>query len=66
MAANHQGDSAVDLARRLHSTGVLVHAVGIGSHDEPPDVGIVRVDRPGSVSADGMLSEAALFWTKSS
>ncbi len=50
------GRSAVDFAKQLEFGGAVVHAVGMGSEDEPPDVGIVNVVRPDSVAADGKLS----------
>jgi uncharacterized membrane protein len=49
------GDSPLDLADRLQSLGVRVHAVGMGSEDEPTDVGIVNVVRPENVASDGQL-----------
>ncbi len=53
---DNTGPSPVDVAQQLESAGVRLHAVGMGSEDEPPDVGIVNVVRPDSVAADGTLA----------
>lgn len=53
---NNLGPSAVDLAKQIQTTGTSIHAVGFGSPDEPPDVGIVDVVRPESVASDGKLA----------
>ncbi|TWU07742.1 VWA domain-containing protein [Stieleria varia] len=50
------GASAVDLARQVGLTGTTVHAIGMGSPDEPPDVSLVDVIRPESVAAEGRLA----------
>ena len=50
------GESAVDLAKRLGSQSMTIHSVGMGSQDEPADVGIVNIVRPESVASDGRLS----------
>ncbi len=50
------GPSPVDVAEQLDSTGIRVHAVGIGSEDEPADIGIMNVIRPDSVASDGNLA----------
>ncbi len=50
------GGSAVDVAEQLRSAGVEVHAIGMGSEDEPADVGILNIERPDSVASDGQLS----------
>lgn len=50
------GASPVDVAEQLDATGIRVHAVGIGSEDEPADIGIVSVIRPDSVASDGNLA----------
>ncbi len=50
------GASPVDVAEQLESAGVRVHAVGMGSEDEPADIGILNVIRPDSVAADGQLA----------
>ncbi|WP_218934004.1 VWA domain-containing protein [Rubripirellula lacrimiformis] len=52
---SNEGPSATDLATSLHSAGIEVHTIGIGSPDEPDDVMIVRVERPDTVAADGTL-----------
>ena len=53
---DNAGDSAVDLAKQLNSHSMIVHAVGMGSAEEPRDVGIVNVVRPDSVASDGVLA----------
>ncbi len=50
------GRSPMDAAERLNASGIEVHAIGIGSRDEPVDVGIVDVIRPESVASDGQLA----------
>ena len=50
------GESPVDVAEQLDSIGVRVYAVGIGSEDEPADIGILNVIRPDSVASDGSLA----------
>ncbi len=50
------GPSPVDVAEKLDATGIRVHAIGIGSEDEPADIGIVNVIRPDSVASDGNLA----------
>ncbi len=48
--------AAMDVAARLKSTGIEVFALGIGSTDETPDLGINTVDAPETVAADGRLA----------
>ncbi|MEO1527579.1 MAG: hypothetical protein AAFX06_19290 [Planctomycetota bacterium] len=48
--------SATSLAKRLASGGTEVHALGLGSSSEPPDVGIVEAIRPETVAAEGKLA----------
>ncbi|EMI21525.1 membrane protein containing DUF1355 [Rhodopirellula maiorica SM1] len=50
------GPSPVDAARRIASSATQVMTLGMGSEDEPVDVGIAQVIRPDSVAADGRLS----------
>ncbi len=50
------GVSPVDVAEQLESAGIRVHAVGMGSKDEPVDFGIVNVIRPDNVASDGNLA----------
>jgi len=50
------GDSAVDVASQLGLAGIVVHTLAMGSTDEPPDVGILQVDHPDNVAADGKLA----------
>ena len=45
-----------ELAERLESTGIAVHSFGLGSEDEPNDLGIVNVIRPENVASDGRLA----------
>ena len=49
------GRSATDAARR-GGEGTAVHAVGIGSDQEPQDLGVLGVTYPESVAADGRLT----------
>ena len=44
------------LAKRLATAGTTVNAIGMGSVEETPDVGIVEVIRPETVSAQGKLA----------
>jgi uncharacterized membrane protein len=53
---DNAGASPDDVADQLHSAGVRVHAIGMGSEDEPADVGIVDVNRPDNVASDGRLA----------
>ncbi len=53
---DNAGKAPLDLAERLEATGVAVHAFGIGSEDEPTDIGIVNIIRPENVSSDGRLA----------
>ncbi len=55
------GKSPVDVAEQLAAAGVGVHAIGMGSEDEPADVGIVSIERPDSVAADGQLAGNVLL-----
>ncbi|WP_372720419.1 glutamine amidotransferase [Novipirellula sp.] len=50
------GPSPVDAARRIGSSATQVMTLGMGSEDEPVDVGVSQVIRPDSVAADGRLS----------
>lgn len=50
-----QTDSA-EIAERLAQTGWQVHTVGMGSLEEPPDIGVVDVDVPQRVADDGRLA----------
>lgn len=49
------GGPAIEAAARLGGSDSRVHAVGMGSDQEPPDIGIVEVRHPGSVPADGQI-----------
>ncbi|WP_404310559.1 VWA domain-containing protein [Neorhodopirellula lusitana] len=53
---------AAGLADQLAKVGWQVHAVGFGSLDETPDVGVVDVDAPERVADDGRL--AGQVWLK--
>jgi uncharacterized membrane protein len=55
------GGSPVDVAERLAISGTAVHAIGLGSEDEPADVGIVNIERPDSVASDGQLAGAVVL-----
>ena len=57
------GRSPMDAAERLNASGIEVHAIGIGSRDEPVDVGIVDVIRPESVASDGQLAGEVVLKT---
>lgn len=50
------GASPVDVAEQFNANGIRLHAIGVGSVDEPADVGIVNVVRPDSVASDGTLA----------
>lgn len=50
-----RSDSAA-IALKLAQAGWQIHAVGMGSLEEPPDVGIVDVDVPQRVADDGRLA----------
>ena len=50
------GRSAGDLARQLKLQSYAVHAVGVGSPEEPTDAGIVSIQTPESVASDGKLA----------
>ncbi len=49
------GRSALDVAQRTAATTSL-HTVGIGSEQEPTDVGVMSVVHPDSVASDGRLT----------
>lgn len=57
------GRSPLELAERLQAAGVGVHAIGIGSEDDPVDVGIVNIIRPDTVASDGKLSGEVVLRT---
>ncbi|MFG0263521.1 MAG: hypothetical protein ACF8AM_00040 [Rhodopirellula sp. JB055] len=49
-------DDASDLAWQLSQAGWQVHTVGIGSVDEPADIGITNIQHPERIAADGRLT----------
>ncbi|KLU03808.1 putative signal peptide protein [Rhodopirellula islandica] len=49
-------DDASDLAWQLSQSGWQVHTVGLGSVDEPTDIGITNVLHPERIAADGRLT----------
>lgn len=49
---DNAGRSPIDVAASLKSQGVNIHTIGIGSIDEPDDVGIVRIVHPENVNGD--------------
>ena len=51
-----QRTDAAETSRKLAQSGWQVHAVGMGSLEEPPDVGVVDVDVPQRVADDGRLA----------
>jgi uncharacterized membrane protein len=53
---DNTGNAPLELAQRLESTGVAVHGFGLGSEDEPTDLGIVNVIKPTNVASDGRLA----------
>jgi len=53
---DNTGNAPFELAERLESTGIAVHSFGLGSEDEPNDLGIVNVIRPENVASDGRLA----------
>ncbi len=53
---DNSGNSAMLVAEQLKAAGVQVHAIGVGSSDEPDDVGVVSISRPENVASDGRLS----------
>ena len=53
---DNAGNAPLELAERLESTGVAVHGFGLGSEDEPSDLGIINVIRPENVASDGRLA----------
>ncbi|TWU18119.1 VWA domain-containing protein [Allorhodopirellula heiligendammensis] len=53
---------AGEVAARLADVGWTVHTIGIGSVDEPADIGIVDVDVPQRVADDGHV--AGRVWVK--
>lgn len=53
---DNTGNAPLELAERLESTGIAVHGFGLGSEDEPNDLGIVNVIRPENVASDGRLA----------
>jgi len=58
---NNAGPSPVDAAAKLKSMGVKVHAIGIGSNDQPEEIGISKILYPTSVEADGQLTGTVLI-----
>lgn len=56
VASDAVGRSATGIAKRLHKAGTNVNALGIGSMEEPPDVGMVDVSHPETVAAEGKLA----------
>ncbi len=53
---DNAGPSPIDVAAKVQSQGVTVHTIGIGSIDEPDDIGISRIVHPQNVAADLPLS----------
>lgn len=49
-------DDASDLAWQLSQSGWQVHTIGVGSVDEPTDIGILNVLHPERTASDGRLS----------
>ncbi|MEO9931864.1 hypothetical protein [Rhodopirellula bahusiensis] len=49
-------DDASDLAWQLSQSGWQVHAIGVGSVDEPSDIGITNVLHPERIASDGRLT----------
>ena len=58
---DNAGPSAVDTAKQLNSQSMAVHAIGMGSEGEPPDVGIVDIVRPENVASDGELAGSLIL-----
>lgn len=50
------GSPAIESAEQLAESGVSIHTIGMGSEDEPADIGIVDVVRPDTVASDGELA----------
>ena len=50
-----------EVTDRLAEAGIVLHTVGMGSADEPADLGIIDVDHPDNVAADGILSGRILL-----
>ncbi|MDM4018018.1 hypothetical protein [Roseiconus lacunae] len=55
-ATGVQNRSARSLAKQLSVGGTNVVTMGLGTVDEPPDVGIVEVRRPETVAREGRLA----------
>ncbi|MCC9657851.1 vWA domain-containing protein [Rhodopirellula halodulae] len=47
---------ASDLAWQLSQTGWQIHTIGMGSIDEPADIGIINVLHPERIASDGRLT----------
>ncbi len=58
---DNAGASPIDAAARLKALGVKVNTIGIGSTDEPDDIGISRVIHPTTVAADVPLAGTLLI-----
>lgn len=52
---NNSNTSPFDIAARIKSQGATVHAIGIGSADEPDSMVITRVNHPETTAADAPL-----------
>ncbi len=52
---NNSNVSPFDVAAKMKAQGVTVHAIGIGSADEPDSIGITRVNHPETTAADAPL-----------
>ncbi len=53
---DNTGKSPVAAAEQLAENGMSVYAIGMGSEDEPMDIGILDVVRPDTVASDGELA----------
>ncbi len=50
------GPSPVNAAQQMGATSMQVMTLGMGSEDEPADIGVVEIVRPDSVASDATLS----------
>ncbi len=55
------GPSSIDVAAKMKSLGVSVHTVGMGSVDEPDDIGIMQVNHPETTASDAPLAGSILL-----
>lgn len=58
---HNSGSPPLRLAQRLGDAGIPLHTIGLGSDEEPLDVGVLGIDVPSVVAASGRASGQIMF-----